>query len=250
MATSAGSVSREQGRGWPERVMEIARAWKDSPPEAHRTLVSELWLLLNAALAQSLRQHSKRFGPVDSEDLRDIASQKSLDLLCSLDQEKWDPAATSAAQLCAFISTVARNGLVDHIRTIESKRSRNIDVPEEMEGGLGEESPAEVHPPDVVADRSRFAQALLDCAERLKPRPQAIWFFRVFYEMPAKEIARHPEVAMNPAAVDVTLMRCREKIRACMEAKGLDPRDMPPGTFVTLWETFRCRGGVDEKHGK
>jgi hypothetical protein len=44
---------------------------------------------------------------------------------------------------------------------------------------------------------------------------------------------------MTPGAVDVALKRARDAIAECMRKKGLEPGDMPTGTFVLLWEQYR-----------
>jgi DNA-directed RNA polymerase specialized sigma24 family protein len=96
----------------------------------------------------------------------------------------------------------------------------------------------EPDPPDVLVERREFAQALRECARRLQPRSRLIWFFRVFYGMSSKQIAVHPEIALQAAHVDVLLQRVRHAVRECMHANGFEPRDMPPGTFTELWKEF------------
>ena len=78
--------------------------------------------------------------------------------------------------------------------------------------------------------------SLRDCLGKLQPRTRLVWYFRVIHEMPSALIARHPKVTLNPGHIDVILQRARDAIRACMNEKGLDPGDMPTGTFVGLWE--------------
>ena len=150
------------------------------------------------------------------------------------------PTTSSPAQLCSFISTLARNGLVDHLRTGGGRRFVDLDAAQDVEavevrvrGQWRDEAS------DAAVDRARFAQALRDCALRLKPKTRKMWFFRVFYEMPTKEIATHPAIGMKPGAVDVSLQRCREQIRECMRSKGFDSGSIPHGTFAVLWEAFR-----------
>ena len=47
---------------WPERVIELGRAWPGLEQPSHRDRVlSELWLLLNAAITRYLRFHSRRY---------------------------------------------------------------------------------------------------------------------------------------------------------------------------------------------
>ena len=66
-----------------------------------------------------------------------------------------------------------------------------------------------------------------------------IWFLRVFYGTSSKDIALHPKISLKVSHVDVLLQRSRQTIRKCMNRRGYEPRDMPPGTFVELWKSFR-----------
>lgn len=228
----AGAISAY----WPERIIELSKEWSANPQASREKLLGEMWQLLNMALVRYLRVHRKRYEYGDDDDLRDIASQKSLELLNKLDKRVWSPAEGSAAQLCAFVSTLARNGLIDHLRVIGSKRPR--------EGGSLHDTawnPVQTPgsaDPDSGADRRDFVIAIKNCTEQMQPRVRTVWFLRVLLGMPAKEIARHPAVRMKPGTIDVTLSRCRDAVKACMHKKGYRPDDMPAGTFVTLWETF------------
>ena len=100
-------------------------------------------------------------------------------------------------------------------------------------------------PPDRRLQRKEFVEALRGCAERLEGRARLVWLFRVFCNMPSKEIAAHPEVGLKPGNVDVILQRTRQAMRACMLRNGYEARDMPPGTFVEMWRVFR----FEEGHG-
>jgi len=88
-------------------------------------------------------------------------------------------------------------------------------------------------------ERRRFVEALRDCAAQLKPRPRRIWFFRVFYGLSTREIALHPDVAIQPKGVDMLLHRTRQKIGACMERKGHRVAELPAGTFVEIWNMLQ-----------
>ncbi|MCH7548067.1 MAG: sigma-70 family RNA polymerase sigma factor [Candidatus Krumholzibacteriota bacterium] len=225
---------------WPERVIELGRAWHglEQPTRRDRVL-SELWLLLNAAIARYLRFHSRRYGYGSLEDLQDIASEKSLELLRRIDSRMWDPAEASPGQLCSFISTLARNGLIDHMRVIGSKRVDEVEAAERGRILPGTSLRPRDERTDAGSDRDQFIGAIRDCAHLLKPRTRTIWFLRVLLEMPSKDIAHHPEVNMKSSAVDMTLSRCRTVIRQCMEEKGFGADDIPPGTLAALWEQFR-----------
>jgi DNA-directed RNA polymerase specialized sigma24 family protein len=87
-------------------------------------------------------------------------------------------------------------------------------------------------------ERKEFVEALRHCTERLKVRARFAWFLRVFHEMSSKEIATHPAVRLKVSHVDVLLQRSRKAIRDCMERRGFEPKDMPSGAFVELWQAF------------
>lgn len=226
---------------WPERVVELAAAWHAQPDPARRErLLGEMWLLLNAAIRRYLRLHGHRYGTARPEDLEDIASDKSLDLLRRIDSEQWNPATVKPGQLCAFISTLARNGLIDHYRVHGSKRREQVDAAD----SAGAAAPTVLRPrverTEYRAERARFVSAIGDCAALLSKRSRTIWFLRVLLDLPSRQIAHHPEVNMKPSAVDMALSRTRTVIRNCMSEKGFEPDDTPPGVFSALWEAFRA----------
>ena len=224
---------------WPERVIELCRDFPGRESAvARERIVGELWVLLHAAIMKYLRIHGRRFASASAEDLQDIASDKALDLLRRLDHQLWDPTGAGPGQLCSFVSTLARNGLIDHLRVEGSKRREEVETAD-----TAAVSPTVLKPrheaPDARIRRERFAEALGACAELLKARTRKIWFMRVLLDMPSKEIAHHPGINMRPAAVDMALSRCRNVIRDCMNEKEFEPEDMPPGVFTTIWEQFR-----------
>lgn len=224
---------------WPERVIELCGDFLgDESAVARERVVGELWLLLHAAIMKYLRIHGRRFSSASAEDLQDIASDKTLDLLRRLDHQLWDPTGAGPGQLCSFVSTLARNGLIDHLRVEGSKRREEVETAD-----TAAVSPTVLKPrheePDARIRRERFTEAIGECSELLKSRTRKIWFMRVLLDMPSKEIAHHPGINMKPAAVDMALSRCRNVIRDCMDEKGFEPEDMPPGVFTTIWEQFR-----------
>jgi DNA-directed RNA polymerase specialized sigma24 family protein len=93
--------------------------------------------------------------------------------------------------------------------------------------------------PDAQAETRGFVEALTECAGRLESRSRRAWFFRVFHGLCTREIAVHPDVTMEPGAVDMLLHRTRGLIRDCMERKGHRVRSLPAGTFVGIWMTFQ-----------
>lgn len=237
----------DTARGWPERIIELGAEWRQAgTDERRRRVLSDIWLLLNASLFKYLRIHAARLAPVDTEDLRDIASQKSLGLLEKLERGAWVPDDVKASQLCSFVSSVARNGLVDHIKLTEGRRRlRNARTSWAASRADGVGSA-----PSIGPDRSSFVDALLDCVFELQPRVRLMWYLRVMLELSSRGIARHPGVRATPQAVDVALGRCRKRIKDCMGAKGFLPEDMPPGTFTALWEAFHPPGALPGERDK
>lgn len=226
---------------WPERLLELARCF-DNPDDAEAR--GSFWLLLNLALNQRLRLHSRRLGPIEPERIRDLASQKAFDLVGKIDCGRWSPLDSSAGELVNFISAVARNALVDELRRSGRQQA------ERFEDDLDRHRPSQWQPdaPGVSAERKEFIESLMACAERLEARHRLIWSFRVLYEMPAASIARHPDVLLKPGHVDMILGRCRDRIRKCMRSKGLDTRELPPGTFTELWKSYRMKHRTEASH--
>lgn len=237
--TPALSPDGAETATWPERVISLARQWlANEAPAVREPLLSEMWLLLNAAILKYLRIHARRYVSASHEDIQDLASDKTLDLLRRLDQHLWDPTQAGPGQLCSFISTLARNGLIDHLRVVGSKRVQEMET---ADTALVSETVLKPRKesPDAGVHRERFAEAVGDCAGLLNERTRKIWFLRVLLDMPSKEIAHHPGVNMKASAVDMALSRSRGVIRDCMNEKGFEAEDMPSGVFTTLWETFR-----------
>jgi RNA polymerase sigma factor (sigma-70 family) len=198
--------------------------------------------LLSTALSHYLDIHARRHGRVSLEECEDIVAQKALDLLQRALDGAWDQTGRSAGEVARFLSTVARNGLLDCLQEQRRLPRLNLDP-----GRDGEPAVACVHlssreeDPDRQLQRKEFAGALRRCAEKLKPRSRRVWFFRVFYAMSSKEIASHPEIGMSCNHIDVILLRARKLILDCMRHKGYEPQDMLPGTFVELWTAFRVQ---------
>jgi RNA polymerase sigma factor (sigma-70 family) len=225
---------------WSRRLSIVAKQLSETRDPTLREAELELaWKYLAAALHHYLGLHAARIGPVDPESRRDISSEKALDLLRNLDAGTWSPWTDSPGRVAAFVSTVARNGLVDYLRESGPLVRDSIDEVDPVVRGAT--------PEGYAAHRSvsqEFVRAFEACARALTTRDRTVWFFRVFYEMPSRQIAVHPEVGLSVQNVDVILLRCRRKIRACMHAKGHADPDLPPGTFEELWNAFRMK--VDE----
>jgi len=229
--------------GWPERLGRAALAHAIATDAAARdAALGELWVLMGAALLRYVRAHARPYGRLVEDDLRDIAADKALALYQQIQAGTWRPGELPPPQLCAFLSRVARNGLVDHFRTLERERRHGL-----RPGPADQPPPEPATPPahsvtatpDERLQGAQFAAALRDCAEHLPARARRAWFLRVFYDWSSREIAGHPGVGMTAGAVDVALKRARDSVTECMRKKGLQPSDMPTGTFVLLWEQYR-----------
>jgi RNA polymerase sigma factor (sigma-70 family) len=222
---------------WPG---EIARLASDATSHQDDEARNRLWMLLYSALELYLRLHASRQGWVDRADIHDLAAEKSLELIQKLDSQTWNVQDSSAGEIKAFLSTVARNSLVDLLR--RSGRHEPLPDPDALE--VRPSHDRETVMPDGDVERSQFTQALEQCVGLLKPKWRTMWFFRVFYELPSKVIARHPEVQLKPSHVDVVLQRCRGQMRECMRRRGFDVSDLPPGSYAALWEACRAAASV------
>ena len=222
---------------WPERIIELGTRWAAEAGPVREQVLGETWELLNTALLRYLRVYGRRYDYGFEEDFRDIAAQKSLDLLNRIHSRNWNPRENSPGQLCRFVSTLARNGLVDHLRVVGSRRAYDSRTPEDTVAAPGLRR---VEQPDERVHRTAFVEAMRECIHRLRPRARAIWFLRVMLDMPTRKIAGHPAVHMKAGTVDVTLLRCRNELRHCMEAKGFRAADIPRGTLAQLWQTFEA----------
>lgn len=218
-----------------------------SDRQSRQDAVGRTWTLLTSAIAMYCRMHGGRLGRVSPQDIEDIAAEKSSDLVRKLEQGTWDVADRSHAEIAAFVSRTARNGLVDRLRV----NGRRVEFPQahQSNGRQGEHNPEipastmnQDEPADSLVERREYAAALRDCAEQLDEQSRRVWFLRVLCDMRSKNIATHPQVSLGVNHVDVLLYRSRRAIRDCMDAKGYEPGDMPPGTFIELWTS--C--GFDE----
>lgn len=241
----------EPESSWPQRIIELASRLIARDADLETRIVPELWRCLHVKLLQHGRAQSRRLGALPVQDLEEMASRKALDLLNRIDSGEWDAARASPAEVVGFVSTVAHNGVVDALR----RHSRHTRIPLEdwMDGeGAAEWPTTPEQPPDGGLDRREFAEALVACAAHLRPTHRRIWIFRVFYDMSSKQIARHPEVELKASHVDVVLQRVRQRLRTCMQSRGLETHRLPPGSFAALWSAFRLRdslegGGPDER---
>jgi len=245
-------VHMPQAPRWPAELQALAACLRDGQQSGiDAEIGGRIWLLLHGALLRFLRQHAIQLGGCCREEQEDIAAQKALLLLQRIASDAWRPGDYSPGEIAAFLSRIARNALIDWRRAagrfVARENSDGLPAHGSAPGGSGLPgalglAAGGAEPPDLAAERHEFVQALKECARRLQPRARTVWFFRIFYDMPSKTIACHPEVGLKPAHVDVLLQRCRAAIRECMRGKGHRPQDMPPGTFAELWMALRCEG--------
>ena len=230
----------EKNTLWPQRLKELIRAIRRSPGDrSEQAAATEAWLLINSVLIRSIRIHGARLGRLSSEDREDLAAQKSLDLLQNLISGNWVIDGRASGEIAGYLSTIARNGVVDVLR----ERGRVVSLIEEMEMAEGKLAhaagrPRQPMPPDALLAGKEYAGALRKCVSKLQTRSAKIWFFRVFCSLSSREIASHPEVQLKAPYVDVLLKRVRESLKQCMSHSGYKRQDMPPGTFVELWKMF------------
>lgn len=228
---------------WPDHLLALCRRIGPSPgvgalPPASEAERSAAWVALRDALARFLRSQARRFRGVSSDDLEDLASAKALDLVSRAESGEWTVEGRTGGELAGYVSTVARNALIDHVK----RKSRTVSQAE-----LGDDLDPDTLTPDAQpanapnsTDAPALAREFIDslraCLVQLQPRARRVWFFRVFYDMSSKAIAQHPDILLQVAHIDVLMQRTRTAIRSCMESKGFEPADMPPGTFVQVWD--------------
>jgi RNA polymerase sigma factor (sigma-70 family) len=196
---------------------------------------SEVWLLLHQAIRNSIYSQARGQGVVSAEDLEDLASQKSLDLLLRIVDGRWDLRGHSPEEIRGFISMAARNGIIDLLRRF----GRMVPLEGEVRGGEPRDmrDTRTLSPEEVTFGRD-FVRALTGCLGTLPERSREVWFFRVFLELSSEEIAAHPRVQIRASHVDVLLHRARQAISRCMEQKGHRSGILPAGTFTELWKFY------------
>ena len=173
-----------------------------------------------------------------------MAADKAMDLIGRIEDGSWDPAVSSASELTSFLAGVAHHGVIDLLR---ARRRQVRSLYGLGPGWVGREGMESQPSAALRTESAEHADAILECCRQLTPKARAAWFLRVFHEFSSADIARHPDVASTPIAVDAMLMRCRKLMSACMRSKGFDPARLPSGTFTRLWEMLMSRnGGVEE----
>jgi DNA-directed RNA polymerase specialized sigma24 family protein len=245
---------------WPSRLAEACghlRTARDS--EECRAARENLWALLYFGLRRCSRAVASRRGMSGSPDIDDLAAGKSLEILRRVESGAMDLSGKAAVDVVAFLSAVARHGLLDVKRKEARWPTVDLSVTEVPSSVDPHGWPLLAAPPAPysMVEGKEFAIALRSCVENMPLRSMRIWFFRVFLEMSSREIAVHPEVNLNPPHVDVILQRARAALKACMEEKGHAATHLPPGTFAEVWECIRgeerrptaCEGTAMDSRG-
>jgi DNA-directed RNA polymerase specialized sigma24 family protein len=226
---------------WPGRLRALALRLHGDGGASNGAALEEFWRLLNLALHRYVRLHGRRFGPLSADDVFDVSADKGLHLVGRLRRADWDPGAGTEEQLCAFLSSVARHGVIDLVR----RRRREAPAPRRADGPDALFPLERARPPgaspllcdgEAAVDSARYAATLLDCVKRLTARARLAFYLRVFAGLSAASIGRHPEILTSPAGADLILNRSRRQVRKCLAARGLEPRAIPPGTFAALWD--------------
>jgi RNA polymerase sigma factor (sigma-70 family) len=233
MSTVDPHIASDSGSRWPDRIRSLSLAWRHAKAvDQRRRILAELLPLVNAAVARYVRLHGESVGRVNAEDVRDIASEKSVAFLRNLESGGRELADLHDAQIRAYLSVLARNGLVDALR--KSSRRAAVELP--TRDLPGHPLAPETDGAEIMLRHREFLRTLCECVSTVTPRARRVWFLRVFLDMPTKAIASHPDVRMTPAAVDMMFSRTRKVVRDCMAAKEYNADDAPPGTFMALWE--------------
>lgn len=233
---------------WACRLIETCGPLAGPLPSSQRDrLRGEAWVLLRTALTTYIRYHAGHLGTLSRETVEDLAAEKSFDLLRKSESGNWNVNGWSGPQVAAFVYSVARNGVVDHLRVAGPRRLVRL-----PEGDAGDDSSDSLalrsngawsEDPAAQVEATEYATHLARVVTALKPRARLIWFLRVFFDWPSKRIADHPDVRMPASHVDVELQRTRTRVRAWMESAGFDVHEIPAGTFASLWQT--CSSSTD-----
>jgi RNA polymerase sigma factor (sigma-70 family) len=223
---------------WPDILRRNCATLRSrsSKPE-HDRAREQTWLVLHGAITLRLRQAAAQFYGVGPEDIEDLAATKALDLLLRAENGSWDIDGRSGEEIQGYLRSAARNAIVDLLRA-RGRLLTTDDIDREVVRDTGAGRPAPVEAPELAVENREFARTLRECAEKLAPRSRRAWFFRVFYDFSAREIAEHPDMRLKPSHVDVILQRARQAIGDCMSGRGFASRDLCPGAFVELWESF------------
>ena len=221
---------------WPAQLQDLVRRYDAADDETLRTQIhNRIWVLIHTCLFTYLRSHSGRLSLGTPEDISDLATEKSLDLLDRISTGKWNLSDSEPLSIVAYVSKVARNCLLDW----NTARNREQAARWAVQTGFTNDANGK-HPatPQEKLERKEFAQALRECAEGLSPRSRLIWILRVFAGLATKQIAGNPRIDLKPDHVDVLMQRTRRHMCDCMQKKGFDTTTVPGGCFGEMLRSF------------
>lgn len=152
---------------------------------------------------------------------------------------EWDPCGRHPAEIAAYLASVARNALQPH--TEQARRLMPLVARREFEDARTPDL-ADPHAPAVEAraEVAEFVDRPRECLLGPQPRSRRSWFFRVLLGMSSRDIARHPDIELNAAHVDVIVKRARDIVHTCLATFGFEAGDLPPGAFTRLWDGIRA----------
>jgi len=235
-----GAFDRVEEPAWAHALLESLVALRSAHGRDRELHRARLWRVLHAALFASLRGQAGRIAPVSQEDLEDLASVKSSELMARAEAGVWDPVPHPTYEVAGFIRRVARNGLVDLAR----RRVRECPPPEDDEAwdvAISDRIPQLPGPEDWACARE-FVSALEQCVRSLTPRSREVWFLRACLERSTREIAAVTN--LSAANVDVIVMRARTALGECMATRGHHSTEVRPGAFAALWSESSLRAAL------
>jgi len=229
---------------WPQRLQDLARQQRTAVSETlNNRLRDEMWLLIHTGLYYYLRSQSRRLSWSLEDELHDLATEKSLELLGRIRAGKWELAGLEPLMIVAYFSKVARNCLLDWQRKRKSEQSFVAAAQRRAASEAPRPAPAT---PLVQLERKEFAQELRCCVELLQPRSRLVWLLRVFGDCSAQQIADNPRLALQVGHVNVLLHRARAQVRNCMARKGFDTTIIPAGCLAEMLQSFDVKRVLPE----
>ena len=113
----SGRDDASPGAAWPLRLSHLLQLLAGQLDAASRSSIrAEAWLLLHPTLSRYARLHAAKIGPIAKEEIEDLASSKSLDLLSRTESGMWNTSERSGPEIAGYLSKVALNGLRDRYR--------------------------------------------------------------------------------------------------------------------------------------
>jgi RNA polymerase sigma factor (sigma-70 family) len=234
---------QDDGPPWAVELQVRARRLRDAATRDASRERRGFWNLLHSSLLAMLSVQRRRLGWVNDEDLLDIAAEKGADLLARFESGRWTLVEAAPWECRGFLSTVARNGLIDWLRRNRNQVIRGDDADTMLADQPDASMAAQT---SLAADRSHFVKALMDCLRKVNARDRRIWVLRVVHDLSTRQIAAHPDVLLKRGHVDVILYRCRESLRACLHGRDIEPGDLPAGVFTELW--LQLQDGKEDDH--